>query len=493
MNAKRFCRVLAWVLCAVLFAAGIVCIPIEAETSTSEVTSATESDVASSETETSSSTSSPSSAVSSHPSSVTSATPSSEPSQAPAPSLPEESSAPSQTTQQITSSRPAASVAGNRSSDSSDSSSVSSQADEAQEPQLSPYWDEELESLLNQTCSYLSRTDAQQSGLYFLALSSAGKSISIAQVTGLTDRLSSKNFSEEDKLQQAYDILNLTFCGYSAANFQGENLITLLYDVPDLNALTFEELCYCLLALDSNQYTIPSESSFTRSDLCQSLLAYQQEDGGFAPADGEASDSYFTALALTTLAGYQSKDSEVAAALQHGLQFLSQQQGEDGAVLENDTPSCQATAQTIIALCALDVDLRAPRFTQNGRTLFHGLQQFLCTNGGFSETEGFSTAQLDSTQMAILALAALKKDASPYVVSVLFSSEAAAIEAEETPQEDNYVWIWVLGIAGVAVIGAAAGWAIVWRRKKKKAVQTNNLTEASVPNEPSSDSENKSL
>lgn len=352
----------------------------------------------------------------------------------------------------------------------------------------SPYWSEDLQNLLERTCSYLSRSDVEECQLYFLAMGSAGANVSMAQVTSFTAGLTETEFAAESTLQQAYDILNLTFCGYSALNFQGEDLITLLCSVSNLSSLTPEELCYCLLALDSNQYDIPEGAAFSRSDLYSCLLECQQEDGGFSAHSGETSDTYLTGLALTALAPYQNQAQQVSEAVEKGLRFLSEQQGQNGVVLQNGTPSCQATAQAITALCSLNLDLRDSKFVKQGQTLLGGLQQFAAASGGFYETENASAVQLEATQAAVLALTAMKKNASPYVLEVSLGSGDSASQLQEEETQNDSLWIWVVSIAGgVLLIGA--GTVFLWIRRRRflrKPAPIPSKTD-SVPKEDLSD------
>ncbi len=341
---------------------------------------------------------------------------------------------------------------------------------------------------MERSCSYLSRSDVEQCQLYFLAMGAAGSSVSMTQVTSFTAGLTETEFAAESTLQQACDILNLTFCGYSALNFQGKDLIALLCSVSDLSSLTPEELCYCLLALDSNEYTIPEEATFSRSDLCSKLLEYQQEDGGFSANSGETSDTYLTALALTALAPYENQEQQLSTAVENGLQFLSEQQEESGALLQEGTPSCQATAQVIVALCSLQLDLQDSKFIKNGKTLIDGLQQFAASGGGFYETENASSVQVEATQAAVLALTAVKKNASPYVLEVSLSSGDSASQSQEESNQNSSLWIWVVSIAGgVLVIGAGVTFLWVRRRRLHKQAVSVSSHSDSVPKEDLSD------
>ena len=369
------------------------------------------------------------------------------------------------------------------------SAGISSQTSSAVDQFIpSPYWREDLENLLERACSYLSRSDVAECELYFLAMGSAGFNVSMAQVTGFTAGLTETEFAAEPTLQQAYDILNLTFCGYSALNFQGEDLISLLCSVPNLSSLTAEELCYCLLALDSNQYALPEGAAFSRSDLYSQLLEYQQEDGGFSAHSGETSDTYLTGLALAALAPYQNQEQWLSAAVEQGLQFLSEQQVQSGALLRDGTPSCQATAQAMVALCSLKLDLRDSKFVKQGQTLLDGLQQFAASSGGFYETENASAVQLEATQAAVLALTAMKKNASPYVLEVSLGSGGSVSQSQEETTQNDFLWIWVVTIAGgVLVIGAAAVFLWMRRRKLPKQPASTPSETESVPKDNPSD------
>lgn len=491
MNLKKLRALLALVLCATVFIPmGILWIPAAGETSPPEPPSATESQEQSSKEETSWETDD----VSSSTSSLPAASAEEDASASSALSQPEPSSSVSSAPAASVSSQPASSPASSSQRNSgtsftspssaaaSPSDTVSSEEDSVGQTQsASPYWDEMLQSLLNQACSYLSKTDTRQSELYFLVMYSAGKTVSVAQVTDFTHRLTNDGFQQQTKLQQAYNLLNLTFCGYHPGSFQGEDLLSVFCDVEDVTSLSLEELCYLLLALDSNQYTLPAETAFTRSDICSAILQHRQPDGSFlSEEEGDLSGSYLTALALTALAPYRSREDQVDLYLHQGIDFLSNQQGDDGSILENGVPSCRATAQTIIALCSLQVDLRNFEFIQNQNTLFHGLRQFLCSDGGFSEQSAGAASQLSSTQTAILALTAIKDNDSPYVLSVLLGVEEASLGAqEEQPAAEGFLWIWLS--IGFAVALLAAG--VIWFSIRRRSRLTLHPSQDSVPEE----------
>ena len=168
---------------------------------------------------------------------------------------------------------------------------------------------------------------------------------------------------------------------------------------------------WALIALDSMDYPMPvcdgAAVPATRQKYVDRLLDTQRENGGWgiSAAAGDA-DADMTAMALQALANYAGQP-EVTTAIEKGLAFLSGVQDAAGGFSSFGDASSESTAQVIVALCALGIDLDDTRFVKNGHTLTENLLSYVAPGGGFCHTAGDGGNQMASEQ-ALYALAAIR-------------------------------------------------------------------------------------
>ena len=197
-------------------------------------------------------------------------------------------------------------------------------------------------------------------------------------------------------------ILGLTAAGYDAANVAGVDLTAGLTDMAYLRAQGINGPIWALIALDCHGYDIPQcaggEEQTTREGLVAEILADQCSDGGWALI-GDASDVDLTAMAVTALVPYLEK-SDVKAAVERALTFLSDAQQDDGGFISWETVNSESCAQVVVALTALGIDPAADsRFIKNGVSPLDNLCTFACEGGGFrhsdeqTEPDGMATEQ----------------------------------------------------------------------------------------------------
>lgn len=197
-------------------------------------------------------------------------------------------------------------------------------------------------------------------------------------------------------------ILGLTAAGYNAANVAGVDLTAGLTDMAYLRAQGTNGPIWALIALDCHGYDIPQcadgEEQTTREGLVAEILSYQCSDGGWALM-GDESDVDMTAMALTALAPYQ-EETDVKAAVEQALTWLSNAQQDDGGFMSWGTANSESCAQVIVALTALGIDPTVDsRFVKNGTSPLDGLCAFACEGGGFRhsdeqmESDGMATEQ----------------------------------------------------------------------------------------------------
>lgn len=204
-------------------------------------------------------------------------------------------------------------------------------------------------------------------------------------------------------------ILGLTAAGYNAAAVAGVDLTSGLSDMNYLRIQGLNGPIWALIALDCHGYDIPQcadgEEQVTREGLVAEILSYQCSDGGWALM-GDESDVDLTAMALTALAPYQ-EETDVKAAVEQALTFLSAAQQDDGGFMSWGAANSESCAQVIVALTALGIDPAADaRFTKAGGTAIDALCAFACEGGGFRHSDEQTGPDGMATEQGFYALTA---------------------------------------------------------------------------------------
>ncbi|MDF2567173.1 MAG: hypothetical protein K0R90_629 [Oscillospiraceae bacterium] len=153
-----------------------------------------------------------------------------------------------------------------------------------------------------------------------------------------------------------------------------------------------------LIALDSMRYEIPKGSFYSRDDIITEIIKRQLSDGGFA-LSGKVSDPDVTAMAIQALSPYynaeksytynQKSDNKqmqksVRNIIDEALVCLSKMQLADGDFASWGTQNAESTAQVIVAICSLGIDVQQDnRFIKNGNTLLDGIMKYRMKDGGF--------------------------------------------------------------------------------------------------------------
>lgn len=202
-------------------------------------------------------------------------------------------------------------------------------------------------------------------------------------------------------------ILALTALGYDVTNVGGYNILQPLADFDYVIRQGVNGAAAALLVLDSKGYEIPvssAENLTSRQRLIGYILAAQLPDGGFS-LDGENSDVDITALVITALAPYYS-DPTVKTAVDKALDMLSSAQNSDGTFSNGGQPTCESTAQVIVALSTLGIDPSADeRFVKEGVSAADALKLFYL-DGGFKHTLDSDTVNSMATEQGYYAIAA---------------------------------------------------------------------------------------
>lgn len=280
--------------------------------------------------------------------------------------------------------------------------------------------------------------------------------------------------SDKKSTEYARTILALTAIGKDPTDVGGYDLLAGLADMDDVTYQGINGAIFALLALDSGKYDVPAAAEggtqTTRDGLVAYILAQQLSDGGWA-LSGTSADPDVTAMALQALAPYRTGDETVDAAVDKGVQLLSDMQLSDGGYSSWGTLNSESCAQVLIALATLGIDpVSDSRFVKNGLTVLDALLAY-AVSGGFRHTVD-GEADAIATEQALCALTAYArlldgKTALYDMTDVLGGQmpDDADNDTNEQPAKTTPVVMWiVLGAAAVAGSGALA----LTRRRKVK-------------------------
>ncbi|MBR2422065.1 MAG: terpene cyclase/mutase family protein [Oscillospiraceae bacterium] len=205
-------------------------------------------------------------------------------------------------------------------------------------------------------------------------------------------------------------ILALTAIGKDPRDVAGFNLLVPLADFEQTVFQGVNGPVFALLALDSGNYEIPENiadsTQATREGYVEYILNAEISGGGWSLAGGTA-EVDLTAMTLQALAKYQDR-ADVAAAIERGLEFLSESQNEGGGFTSYGAQSSESVSQTIVALAELGIPLEDSRFVKKGNSLLDALLQFQQEDGSFAHLLD-GERDLLSTEQAFYALVAANR------------------------------------------------------------------------------------
>ncbi len=208
-------------------------------------------------------------------------------------------------------------------------------------------------------------------------------------------RLTSRKYTEYSRL-----VLTLTALGADPRDVAGYDLTAPLCDYDAVVRQGLNGAIWALMALDSGAYS----DDQTRQKYVELLLERQLPQGGWSLTGEGEPEADVTGMVLRALAPHRGQE-RVDQAVERALEALSAQQNADGSFSSWGQPTAESCAQVILALDALDMELRDARFVKNGCTALDGLLGFCTQDGGFAHTTG-GKADLMATEQALLALAA---------------------------------------------------------------------------------------
>ncbi len=218
--------------------------------------------------------------------------------------------------------------------------------------------------------------------------------------------LHEKKYTEYSRL-----IIALTSIGKNPENIAGYNLLSPLGDYEKTVWQGINGSIWALIALDSVNYEMPqninAKVQATREIYINHILEKQTSDGGWA-LSGDVADPDITAMALQALSKYQD-NADVKSATEKALNCMSQKQNADGGFSCWNTENAESSAQMIVALCELGIDIDDTRFVKNGNTMLDNLLSYYINGKGFKHTADDTDTNQMATEQCFYALVALKR------------------------------------------------------------------------------------
>ena len=309
-----------------------------------------------------------------------------------------------------------------------------------------------------------------------IALARSGRDVPDSYYDSVVKAVQSAKGQLSDKKSTEYarTILALTAIGKDPTDVGSYDLLARLADMDDVTYQGINGAIFALLALDSGKYDVPAAAEggtqTTRDGLVAYILAQQLSDGGWA-LSGTSADPDVTAMALQALAPYRTGDETVDAAVDKGVQLLSDMQLSDGGYSSWGTLNSESCAQVLIALATLGIDpVSDSRFVKNGLTVLDALLAY-AVSGGFRHTVD-GEADAIATEQALCALTAYArlldgKTALYDMTDVLGGQmpDDADNDTNEQPAKTTPVVMWIV-LGAAAMVGSGA-LALTRRRKVK--------------------------
>ena len=198
-------------------------------------------------------------------------------------------------------------------------------------------------------------------------------------------------------------ILALTAINKDVTDVGGYNLLSYLSDFDNVKKQGINGPIFALIAFDAGNYDIPIDKKASVQTTRQGIIDFildkeihkgTSKAGGWA-LSGTDPDPDITFMAFQSLANYMDQ-KEVKEAVDRALKIMSKKQLSTGGYNSWGTENCESTAQAIVALTALGIDIDTDsRFIKtdkkgNKNTLMDGMMQFYCKGGGFAHVnEGY--------------------------------------------------------------------------------------------------------
>ena len=105
-----------------------------------------------------------------------------------------------------------------------------------------------------------------------------------------------------------------------------------------------------------------------------------------------------------------SVETDIAEVVEQALDYLSDQQCDDGAFTSGDEETCESTSQVILALCDMQIDpSEDDRFVKDDNSVADALESFKNSDGNYKHAADDEDSDALSTAQAMLATVAMQR------------------------------------------------------------------------------------
>ena len=257
-----------------------------------------------------------------------------------------------------------------------------------------------VSQVMAETSAYMRATDTNPSvGSEWYVLGLARGGLSLKEKYFSTYYNHTANYIEEKKgiltntskyTEYSKRILVLTSEGKDARNVGGYNLFQYISDFSLVKEQGLNGPIWALLAVNCHpEYSFPDNPSAKEQNseaaLVNFLLQSELPGGGWTLM-GSNADSDITGMTLQALAPYYHKSGyeNVTAAIDRGLNKLSEMQNDSGGYSTMGVETEESCAQIITALCSLGIDPETDsRFIKGGHWTIENLLSYHIDGSGF--------------------------------------------------------------------------------------------------------------
>lgn len=207
--------------------------------------------------------------------------------------------------------------------------------------------------------------------------------------------------SSDGKLKGEYNsdyarlIIGLCAIGKEDFQIEGYDITRPLEEYEAITTQGANAVSYTLAAANTAGIVLEHEQDYVDFLVAKMQEMLAQEKAGYTD---------YIAMSLLGLSFYQEQE-EVKVVMEQGIQYLSDSQKENGSM-----GSCESTAETIVALSQLGIDVfQDKRFVKEKGNLGESLMMYCMDNGAFAHTEEDKQENMIATEKALLALCSMQK------------------------------------------------------------------------------------
>ncbi|MRN51501.1 S-layer homology domain-containing protein [Paenibacillus monticola] len=272
-----------------------------------------------------------------------------------------------------------------------------------------------------------------------LGLARSGNVVPSGFLAGVKEQLIANKGEFRKVTDYERTALAVAASGGDPLNIGGFNLIEKIYNNANMIKQGSNGPIFALIALDSAAYSVPVNAQWNKESLLKWILEQQNTDGGFPLTTGEAGNVDITAMAVAALSAH-GEQAGVKAAIDKAINWLSQQQLENGGYKLSGEENSESVAQVIIALSAAGAGPNDSRFVKAKGGLLSNLAAFKKADGGYAHAPADNISNSLATEQVLLALTAYDRSLNGQAKLYSLSSVPTAISVVFADEQQISAW-----------------------------------------------------